>query len=108
MNIGFALCGSFCTFQSVFPVLEAVAGTHNVIPILSDAACSIDSRFGTGTEIAVHTAGVEAQTLETALYIAHVIAGAFQLQGTLRSRSDFGLFGGGGAYNPVLSCVRSL
>ena len=50
MNIGFALCGSFCTFQSVFPVLEAVAGTHNVIPILSDAVCSIDSRFGTAKD----------------------------------------------------------
>lgn len=47
MNIGFAMCGSFCTFRSVFPAMEAVAGTHNVIPILSPNACSIDSRFGT-------------------------------------------------------------
>ena len=47
MNIGFAMCGSFCTFQSVFPALEAVAGAHNVIPIVSGAVCSIDSRFGT-------------------------------------------------------------
>lgn len=47
MNIGFAMCGSFCTFQSVFPAMEAVAGMHNVIPILSDNAGSIDSRFGT-------------------------------------------------------------
>lgn len=47
MNIGFALCGSFCTFHSVFPAMEAVAGTHNVIPILSASVCSIDSRFGT-------------------------------------------------------------
>ena len=47
MNIGFAMCGSFCTFQSVFPVMEAVAAIHNVIPILSGSSCSIDSRFGT-------------------------------------------------------------
>ena len=47
MNIGFAMCGSFCTYGSVFPVAEALAETHNVIPILSHAACSIDSRFGT-------------------------------------------------------------
>lgn len=47
MNIGFALCGSFCTFSAVFPVVEAVAGKHNVIPILSENAASIDSRFGT-------------------------------------------------------------
>ncbi len=47
MNIGFAMCGSFCTFQAVFPAMEAVAGTHNVIPIFSGSVCSIDSRFGT-------------------------------------------------------------
>ena len=47
MNIGFAMCGSFCTFQSVFPAMEAVAGIHNVIPILSDSSNRIDSRFGT-------------------------------------------------------------
>ena len=25
MNIGFALCGSFCTFSKVFPVMEELA-----------------------------------------------------------------------------------
>lgn len=47
MNIGFAMCGSFCTFQSVFPVIETVAEKYNVIPILSNSACCISSRFGT-------------------------------------------------------------
>lgn len=56
MNIGFAMCGSFCTFQSVFSALETVAGTHNVIPILSNAACGIDSRFGTAQ---AHMARIE-------------------------------------------------
>ena len=46
MNIGFAMCGSFCTFDAVFPVLESIAQKHNVIPILSGAAAGIDSRFG--------------------------------------------------------------
>ena len=41
------MCGSFCTFAAVFPVLEAFAKEHHVIPILSDNSCSIDSRFGT-------------------------------------------------------------
>jgi dipicolinate synthase subunit B len=50
MNIGFAMCGSFCTFAQVFPVLEAVAGIHNVIPILSANAGSIDSRFGSALD----------------------------------------------------------
>ena len=47
MNVGFAMCGSFCTFDAVFPVLEEVAKSHRVFPILSNAAATIDSRFGT-------------------------------------------------------------
>ena len=46
MNIGFAMCGSFCTFQNVFPVMEILAREHNVIPIFSFNAGSVDSRFG--------------------------------------------------------------
>ena len=46
MNIGFAMCGSFCTFSEVFPVMEELAKKHNVIPIFSFASASTDSRFG--------------------------------------------------------------
>lgn len=54
MNIGFAMCGSFCTFDAVFPVLETLTQTHTMIPILSCAAGSIDSRFGAAREH-IHT-----------------------------------------------------
>ena len=47
MTIGFALCGSFCTYSKVFPVMEQLAAQHTVIPIFSEASCTIDSRFGT-------------------------------------------------------------
>lgn len=47
MNIGFAMCGSFCTYHEVFPVMEALAQTHTVIPIFSDVSYTTDSRFGT-------------------------------------------------------------
>ena len=50
MNIGFALCGSFCTYSEVFPVMTALAREHTVIPILSEAASTVDSRFGTAQE----------------------------------------------------------
>ncbi len=50
MNIGFALCGSFCTYAQVFPVIEHLSETHTIIPILSKAAASIDSRFGSAQE----------------------------------------------------------
>ena len=50
MNIGFAMCGSLCTFDAVFPVMRIVAQAHTLIPILSGASCTIDSRFGTASE----------------------------------------------------------
>lgn len=47
MTIGFALCGSYCTYDRVFPVIEALSKENKVIPILSEAAYATDSRFGT-------------------------------------------------------------
>lgn len=46
MEIGFALCGSFCTYSKVFAVMETLAKEHSVIPIFSYASCATDSRFG--------------------------------------------------------------
>ena len=57
MNIGFCLCGSFCTYDKVFPVMEALAKEHSIFPIFSFAAASVDSRFGTAQE---HLARAEA------------------------------------------------
>lgn len=50
MNIGFALCGSFCTYSKVFPVMAQLAKEHTVIPIFSHSAATVDSRFGTARE----------------------------------------------------------
>ena len=50
MNIGFAMCGSYCTFAKVFPVMEALAREHRVIPIFSDNVQRTDSRFGDAAE----------------------------------------------------------
>ena len=46
--VGFAMCGSFCTFKTVFGVLEELRKTYpNIIPILSETSFSTDNRFGT-------------------------------------------------------------
>ena len=50
MNIGFALCGSFCTYEKVFPVMETLAKKHTVIPIFSFASATVDSRFGNAAD----------------------------------------------------------
>lgn len=47
MNIGFAMCGSFCTLEQVFPVVEQLARSHAVYPIFSDITARTDTRFGT-------------------------------------------------------------
>lgn len=50
MVVGFGICGSFCTYAQVFPVMEELAKTYQVIPIFSFASASIDSRFGLHTD----------------------------------------------------------
>lgn len=50
MNIGFAMCGSFCTYSEVFPVMELLTRDYQIIPIFSEAAFRVDSRFGTARE----------------------------------------------------------
>lgn len=47
MNLGFAICGSFCTYEKIFPIMEKLASQHNLIPIFSPAAYTTDTRFGT-------------------------------------------------------------
>ena len=50
MNIGFAVCGSFCTYASVFAAMENLAHTHRLTPIFSHSSATLDSRFGTAKE----------------------------------------------------------
>ncbi len=57
MTIGFALCGSFCTYAQVFPVMEALAKEHTLIPIVSQVSQTTDSRFGKASE---HLEGIQA------------------------------------------------
>ena len=44
-RLGFAMCGSFCTFDSVLPELRALARHYDVTPILSPAAATTDTRY---------------------------------------------------------------
>lgn len=50
MTVGFALCGSFCTYERVFPVMDRLSKSYDVIPIFSQSAYSTDSRFGAAAE----------------------------------------------------------
>lgn len=46
MRIGFAMCGSFCTLSNLLPIMELLTRDYEVIPILSQATASVDTRFG--------------------------------------------------------------
>ena len=46
-TIGFAICGSFCTFKSVFKEIENLTELgYDIVPIMSENAFSFDTRFG--------------------------------------------------------------
>ena len=46
-TVGFALCGSFCTFDAALEALKQVTETFStVIPILSEISGETDTRFG--------------------------------------------------------------
>ena len=50
MTVGFAMCGSFCTYSQVFPIMEALSKKYSVIPIFSQISYTTDSRFGTARD----------------------------------------------------------
>ncbi len=46
-NVGFALCGSFCTFSQVIPIIQELKNQgYNILPIMSQTAYSTNTRFG--------------------------------------------------------------
>ena len=51
MKIGFAFCGSFCTFAPAIEQLKRLSDSgHEMVPIMSFNAYNTDTRFGTHTE----------------------------------------------------------
>ena len=46
-TVGFALCGSYCTFKKVIPQMKKLVDEgYKVIPIMSHTAYNTDTRFG--------------------------------------------------------------
>ena len=57
-RMGFALCGSFCTFATVLQTLaDLVADGWQITPIMSPVSASLDTRFGRAAD---HRAKLEA------------------------------------------------
>lgn len=49
-HLGLALCGSYCTYETLFRTAAPLAERYDLVPILSDTAAETDSRFGTAVE----------------------------------------------------------
>ena len=51
VRVGFAFCGSFCTYDQLMPALERVKARYgDVTPIISEKSAETDSRFGPAHE----------------------------------------------------------
>lgn len=51
VTLGFAMCGSFCTFRNVLSELEQLRKQYpHIIPIMSETSYETDTRFGSAEE----------------------------------------------------------
>lgn len=46
LRLGFAMCGSFCTFSKIIDEMENLSRKYDIIPIMSQASRTLDTRFG--------------------------------------------------------------
>lgn len=57
-TIGFALCGSYCTHAQTLCALEKLRGNYNLIPIVSHAVATTDTRFGTAHHLMLELSAI--------------------------------------------------
>ncbi len=57
-KLGFAMCGSFCTHKEALGVMEELSHEYEIVPILSGAAATYDTRFGTAEALALRIAEI--------------------------------------------------
>ena len=64
LKIGFAFTGSFCTFDKVISELEKLWEIYpNITPLMSRAAYSTDTRFGTATDFKDRISGITGKNI---------------------------------------------
>ena len=64
LKVGVAVCGSFCTFQKVFNVMEELTALGcDLTPIMSYNAYSLDTRFGNAQENAARLYEITGKTV---------------------------------------------
>ncbi len=73
-NVGFAMCGSFCTFSRVLSELKALSETKvSIYPIMSEIASSTDTRFGKSADFCAEIKAVTKKDIITTVKEAEPI-----------------------------------
>lgn len=74
INVGFAMCGSFCTFSKAVPQIELlVKKGFNVYPIMSETAYNTDTRFGTAQSFIDRIKDLTNKEIINSVYLAEPI-----------------------------------
>ena len=59
IRLGFAVCGSFCTFSRTLTAMEECKRQgFSILPILSPAAAATDTRFGKAADFLARVTGI--------------------------------------------------
>lgn len=67
-NIGFALTGSHCTYEEIWPQIEKLRGAGaEIYPIASETVATTTTRFGIGSEIIAHFAALTGRSVITTI-----------------------------------------
>ena len=73
-TIGFALCGSFCTFSQAIPQMEALRGEGaDIVPIMSQTAAYTDTRFGRAEDFRAKIEDISGRRIITTIHDAEPI-----------------------------------
>ncbi len=71
ITIGYAICGSFCTFSQIIPeIINLKKSGYDILPIMSNSAYSTDTRFGKASDFITKIEEI------TENQIIHTIVGA--------------------------------
>ena len=74
INVGFAMCGSFCTFSKAIPQIELlVKKGFNVYPIMSETAYNTDTRFGKSQSFVEQIKKLTNKEIINSVYLAEPI-----------------------------------
>lgn len=59
LKVGFAMCGSFCTFAKVIPQMQVLVDAgYEVVPVMSPISYATDTRFGKAEDFRSQVEGI--------------------------------------------------